>query len=208
VPDGVGNGSHLHTSLWREGRNLMTEGPGPHGLDADGEAFIAGVLEGLPGLLAVGAPSVASYLRLVPQRWSAPYRCWGRENREAAVRLVARTRSANAEVKCLDAAANPYLLVGAVLALGLDGIERGLRLPPEVTVDPAALSPEALAAAGASRLPQHLGAALECFRASEVLAEAMGAPLFGTIIAVREAEIAHFDGASEEEVVAQTRFRY
>jgi glutamine synthetase len=208
VPDGVGNGSHLHTSLWRDGRNLMTDGPGPQGLDADGEAFVAGVLDGLPALLAVGAPSVASYLRLVPQHWSAPYQCWGRENREAAVRLVARTAGANAEVKCLDAAANPYLLVGAVLALGLDGIERGLRLPPEVTVDPATLSAEELAAAGASRLPQHLGDALERFRASEVLAEAMGAPLFGTIIAVREAEIAHFDGASEEEIVAQTRFRY
>jgi glutamine synthetase len=208
VPGGVGNGSHLHTSLWRDGRNLMTDGPGPHGIDAEGEAFIAGVLDGLPALLAVGAPSVASYLRLVPQRWSGPYRCWGRENREAAVRLVARTASANVEVKCLDAAANPYLLVGAVLALGLDGVERGLRLPPEMTVDPATLAPAELAATGASRLPQHLGDALERFRASEVLADAMGAALFGTIIAVRETEIAHFESASEEEIVAQTRFRY
>ena len=46
------------------------------------------VPENLPALLAVGAPSVASYLRLIPQRWAAAYCCWGRENREAAVRLV------------------------------------------------------------------------------------------------------------------------
>jgi glutamine synthetase len=136
---GVGNGCHLHTSLWREGRSLMTGGAGPHGLSDEAEAFVAGVLDGLPALLAVGAPSVASYLRLVPQRWSAPYRCWGWENREAGVRLAAASSDANVEVKCIDASANPYLLVGAVLALGLAGIERGLRLPPEVTVDPATL---------------------------------------------------------------------
>ena len=208
VVGGVGNGCHLHTSVWREGENLMSGGPGPHGLSEEAQAFIAGVLDGLPALLAVGAPSVASYLRLIPQRWSAPYRCWGRENREAGVRLVAAPTDANVEVKCLDASANPYLLVGAVLALGLAGIERGLGLPPEVTVDPATLSEDQLAAAGAARLPPTLDESLDHFRSCEVLAEAMGPSLFGTVIAVREAELAHFADASEEEIVAATRFRY
>jgi glutamine synthetase len=208
VAGGVGSGCHLHTSLWREGRTLMSGGPGPYGLHEEGQAFIAGVLEGLPALLAVGAPSVASYLRLIPQRWSAPYRCWGRENREAGVRLAAAAEQANVEVKCLDACANPYLLVGAVLALGLAGIERGLRLPPEVGVDPSTLSEEELASVGATLLPRRLEEALEHFRGCEALADAMGAPLFGTIIAVREAEVAHFGGASEEDIVAATRFRY
>jgi glutamine synthetase len=202
---GVGNGCHLHTSLWRQGRNLMTGGPGPHGLGPDAEAFMAGVLDGLPALLAVGAPSVGSYLRLIPERWSAPFRCWGRENREAGVRLVAGSDGANFEVKCIDASANPYLLVGSVLALGLAGVDRGLRLPPEVTVDPASLPEDH---PGAVRLPRTLSEALDRFRASEVLAEAMGPALFGTIIAVRETEIAQFAGASDEEIVAATRFRY
>jgi glutamine synthetase len=208
VVGGVGSGCHLHTSLWREGRNLMTGGPGPHGLSDEAQAFVAGVLEGLPALLAVGAPSMASYLRLIPQRWSAPYRCWGRENREAGVRLVAASTDANVEVKCLDASANPYLLVGAVLVLGLAGIERGLRLPPEVTVDPAILSEDELAAVAAARLPRSLDEALDHFRRCDALAEAMGPSLFGTIIAVREAELAHFAGASEEQIIAATRFRY
>src|SRR5581483_474138 len=70
----VGNGGHLHLSAWSaEARNLFAGGDGP---------------DGLPALCAVGAPSVASYLRLVPQRWAAPWQCWGRENREAALRLV------------------------------------------------------------------------------------------------------------------------
>ena len=205
---GVGSGCHLHTSLWREGRSLMSGGPGPYGLSDEAQAFVAGVLDGLPALLAVGAPSAASYLRLIPQRWAAPYQCWGRENREAGVRLAAAGAHANAEVKCLDGAANPYLLVGAVLALGLDGIERGLELPPEVTVDPATLSAAELAAAGASRLPSSLGAALEHFRRCDVLAEAMGPALFETIVAVRETEVERFAGDSEEEIVAATRFRY
>jgi glutamine synthetase len=200
---GVGNGCHLHTSLWRDGRTLMTGAAGPHGLTDEAEAFMAGLLDGLPALLAIGAPSVASYLRLIPARWSAPWRCWGRENREAGVRLAASGRATNAEVKCIDAAANPYLLVGAVLALGLDGIKRRLRLPDEVTVDPATLPPAAV-----ERLPRSLGEALEYFRTCEVLAEALGTPLHGTIVAVREAELEHFAGARDEDVVAATWFRY
>jgi glutamine synthetase len=205
---GVGSGCHLHTSLWRDGQNLMTGAAGPHGLSDEAQAFVAGVLDGLPALLAVGAPSVASYLRLIPQRWSAPYRCWGRENREAAIRLVTGSLAANVEVKCTDASANPYLLVGAVLALGLDGIERRLKLGPEVTVDPATMSDEELAAAGAERLPRSLAESLERFRSSEVLADAMGSELFGTVVAVREAELERFADASEEAIVVATRFRY
>ncbi len=208
VVGGVGSGCHLHTSLWRDGGSLMSGGPDPHGLSADAEAFVAGVLEGLPALLAVGAPSVASYLRLVPRRWSAPYRCWGRENREAAVRLIAGSSGANAEVKCLDGCANPYLLVGAVLALGLDGVRRGLRLPREMTVDPASLSDDELAAAGVTRLPQSLGEVVEHFSRCEILAEAMGAELFGTVLAVRRSEIAQFADASEQDIIRATRFRY
>jgi glutamine synthetase len=208
VVGGVGNGCHLHTSVWRDGESLMSGGPGPHGLTGEAEAFIAGVLDGLPALLAVGAPSVASYLRLLPQRWSAPYRCWGLENREAAVRLIATATDANVEVKCLDASANPYLLVGAVIALGLSGIERGLTLPAEVTVDPASLDDDELAAVGAARLPRTLDESLEQFRRCDVLAEAMGSALFGTVVAVRETELAQLDGATEADVVAATRFRY
>ncbi len=206
--DGVGSGCHLHTSLWRDGRPLMSGGPGPCGLFEEAEAFMAGVLNGLPALLAIGAPSVASYVRLVPQRWAGPYRCWGSENREAGIRLAASTEAANFEVKCVDASANPYLLVGAVLALGLSGIERGLRLPDAIAVDPATLSDDQLHAAGADRLPRTLDEALGEFRGCGALAEALGPSLFDTIVAVRQTEIERFAEASAEEIVTATRFRY
>jgi glutamine synthetase len=205
---GVGSGCHLHTSLWRDGRTLMSGGPGPCGMSGEAEAFTAGVLDGLPALLAIGAPSVASYLRLIPQRWSGPYRCWGRENREAGVRLAASGDAANVEIKCIDASANPYLLVGAVLALGLSGIERGLQLPDELTVDPATLPEDQLRAAGVDRLPQTLDEAVSRLRGCEALAHALGPSLFETIIAIRETEVERFAEASEEEIVTATRFRY
>jgi glutamine synthetase len=91
-----------------------------------------------------------------------------------------------------------------VLALGLAGVERGLKLPPEITVDPASLPKDEV---GAARLPRNLGDALDHFRASEVLSEAMGPALFETIVAVRETEIAQFADASDDEIVAARRFR-
>ena len=118
---GVGNGGHVHLSLWREGRNLMAGGTSTYGLTDEAAAFTGGVLAHLPALLAIGAPGVASYLRLVPQHWAGAYRCWGLENREAALRMVTGSTgsedwAANLEVKCVDLQANPYLLLAGLLA--------------------------------------------------------------------------------------------
>jgi len=209
----VGNGGHLHASVWREGRNLFAGGDGPHGITAEAESFSAGVLRELPALLVVGAPSVASYLRLVPQHWAGAFQTWGLENREAALRLVTGTvgheaTSANVEVKCFDLSANPYLVVGVVLAAGLAGVRDGLRLPPEIAVDPATYSDAELAAVGAARLPASLREALEHYEASTVLAEALGDPLHETIAAVRRAELVLFAESSPDEVAVATRWRH
>ncbi|MFF4340037.1 glutamine synthetase [Kitasatospora sp. NPDC001540] len=207
APGGVGNGGHLHLSLWRDGRNLGHGGTGPHGLTREAEAFLAGVLAELPALLALGAPSVASYLRLAPGRWSGPYRCWGLENREAALRLITGSapEQANAEVKCFDAAANPYLAVGGVLAAGLAGLDGALHLPPETTGDPG--DPDA-PGGGAERLPATLDQAVDALRASEALRTALGEPLWRAVLDVREAEIARFAGLSDEQLVEAVRYRY
>ncbi len=213
VAGGVGNGGHVHLSLWRDGENLLAGGPGRYGMTADGEAFAGGVLDALPALTAIGSPSVASYLRLVPSHWAGAYQCWGRENREAALRLVTgsageRGQRANLEVKCFDLAANPYLVAGSLLAAGLAGIEAGARLPGEIVGDPVALAPEDLAACGARRLPESLAESVSLLSGSETLREAMGEPMFEAFLAVRRAEIELFAGASAEEIVARTRWRW
>ncbi|MFF7590981.1 glutamine synthetase [Kitasatospora purpeofusca] len=205
---GVGNGGHLHLSLWREGRNLAHGGPGPHGLTAEAEGFLAGVLGALPELLVLGCSSPAGYLRLVPSRWAGAYQCWGLENREAALRLVTgstgeRSSAANAEIKCFDATANPYLAVGAVIAAGLAGREQRLALPPESTGDPSLAEPGTV-----PRLPTGPAEALDAYRGSAVLREALGEPLFEAVLAVRQAEAEQYAGASPERLAAVTRWRY
>ncbi|MFB7664721.1 glutamine synthetase [Kitasatospora sp. NPDC056138] len=203
TPDGVGNGGHLHLSLWRGEQNLGHGGSGPYGLHHDAETFLAGVLAELPALLALGAPSVASYLRLQPSRWSGPFRCWGLENREAALRLITGSTGAqaNAEIKCFDAAANPYLVVGAVLAAGLAGLDAGRSLPPEVHGDPAGVP-------GVERLPADLAVAVDAYEKSVLLREALGAQLHAAVLAVRRAEIELLGSLGAEELIAATRWRY
>jgi len=213
VAGGVGNGGHVHLSLWRDGRNLLAGGPGRHGMTEEGEAFASGVLAALPALAAVGAPSVASYLRLVPSHWAGAYQCWGKENREAALRLVTGSSGeqevrANLEVKCFDLAANPYLVIGSVLATGLDGISASAKLPAEIEGDPAGLPEAELTERGVSRLPQSLGESVSALENCATLREAMGDPLFEAYLAVKRAEISLFADASPAEVVTRTRWRW
>ena len=210
---GVGNGGHVHLSLGRDERNLMAGGSGPFGLTDEAAAFAAGILEHLPALLAVGAPSVASYLRLVPQHWAGAYACWGLENREAALRMVTGSRgseewAANLEVKCFDLHANPYLMLAGLLATGTAGLDGGAALPDPVDVDPASLDEATLAARGIARLPDTLRGSLDSFTADGVLATAFGEPLMGAIRAVRESELELLDGASPEEVAAASRWAH
>jgi glutamine synthetase len=208
---GVGNGGHVHLSLWRDGQNLMAGGDRRFELTGAGEAFCAGVLERLPALLAIGAPSVASYLRLVPSHWAGAYACWGLENREAALRMVTGSTgsaswAANMEVKCFDLLANPYLVLAGLLATGAAGIAGGADLPEPVDVDPAALSEEERSRRGIERLPTSLRQAVDLFAADDVIAAAFGAPLVDSILAVRESELELFAGATPEEVADAVRW--
>ncbi|MDI3386720.1 glutamine synthetase family protein [Streptomyces sp. B-S-A8] len=204
TPRAVGNGRHLHLSLWEGERNLCAGGDGPFGMTRRAESFLAGILTALPELLAVGAPSPASHLRLEPSRWAGAFHCWGLENREAALRFITGApddpAAANAEVKCFDPAANPYLVVGSVLAAGLAALDSDAALPMPVSGDPADQ--------GQPRLPTSLTQSLARFEGSTVLREAMGDELFEAFAAVRAAEAELFAGHSPEELVAETRERY
>ncbi|HET6654296.1 MAG TPA: glutamine synthetase family protein [Nocardioides sp.] len=213
VAGSVGNGQHLHVSLRHEGVNLLDGGYGRYGMSGEGESFLAGVLEAMPALTGILAPSVGSHLRLVPSHWAGAYQCWGLENREAALRLVTGSAgetnvAANAEIKCLDGSANPYLVVGALLTIGLAAIDKGLTLPDEVNGDPVALDPEELARLGVRRLPETAEESLACLDDSDLLKQAMGDYLYDAFTAVRRAEIELFANNTPDEIVAATRWRY
>jgi glutamine synthetase len=137
----AGNGAHLHLSLADDAGPLFSGGDGPCGMRPPGQSAIVGVLDGLPDLLGVYAGSVLSASRLRPGNWAGAAKCWGLENREAAVRFIAATpgnpHGANAELKIIDPSANPYLAVTAFLGSALRGIDQGLELPAEVADDPS-----------------------------------------------------------------------
>jgi glutamine synthetase len=209
----VGNGSHVHLSAWRDDRNLMHGGDGPCGMTRTGEAFAAGVLDHLPDLSAVLTPSVLSYVRLEPSHWSAPFTCWGPENREAALRYVGgsagtRARAANIEVKPLDASANPYVAQAVIIAAGMDGVARDLRLPEPLLVDPATLGPDEREARGIHRLPTDLDAAIARMSSSSLVRGALGEPLSEAFLAVRRLEWETFGAMELPDVIAAHRWRY
>jgi glutamine synthetase len=182
-PSGAGSGAHLHLSVHDADGNALA------GMRPVGMSFLAGVLRELPALVAVGAGHPASFLRLQPSRWAGVWQCWGHETRETALRMIAGDeRSANAELKCFDATANPYLLVGCVIAAGLAGVAEGLRLANPVTGDPALLPAQSREAAGIRRLPTTAEAAAHALAASSVLAEALGPEQHDAILTVRRAE--------------------
>ncbi|MYW18702.1 glutamine synthetase [Streptomyces sp. SID2955] len=213
LPEGVGNGGHLHLSCWRDGVNLHAGGEGRYGMTAEAESFVAGVLAHLPALTAVTAPSPASHLRLQPSQWAGAFTAWGRETREAAVRIVTGTagrhdQDANMEVKPVDLAANPYLALGCVIAAGLDGVTAGRDLPDEITGDPARYGPDEAAALGVRRLPRSLPEAVEEFRADPVLRTALGPVLADAVSAVRLGEAAAVDGLGPVQVAAAYRWAY
>ncbi|HKD89171.1 MAG TPA: hypothetical protein VKB62_11620, partial [Streptosporangiaceae bacterium] len=206
--DNVGNGGHLHASFTRDGSSLLSGGSGRHGLTETGESVIAGLLDALPALLAIGAPSPASYLRLLPSSWAGVYQIWGAENREAAVRFIAASPLdpgiANVELKCFDLSANPHLLTGAVLAVAIASADRHARLPDEVTGDPAV--PGHPLAGRVPRLPVTLAEAVHALEASDDLRKAAGDQLISTFVASRRAEIELAAGQPDGVVIARARW--
>jgi glutamine synthetase len=205
-PDQAGNGAHVHFSLWdAEGqRNLFHDPTGRFGLSKTAEQFLAGVLTHVPGLLALTAPSVNSYQRLLPQHWSSAFVCWGSDNREATVRVPStfwglEQASTNLEFKPTDASCNPYLAFGGLIAAGLDGIEWELEAPEPLSVDPATLPDREREAAGAHRYPTTLQGSIEHLERDDVLVEALGELLARSYLAVRRSEWEAYSAMPEDE---------
>jgi glutamine synthetase len=191
LPDAAGNGCHIHVSLWRDGRNAMYEERDPLHLSAAAYAWIGGLLDHLPALCALTTPSVNSYARLRPYTWAGAFRCYGPENREAAVRVITPRRgpaSCNVELKTCDNSANPYLALAGVIAAGLDGIRRNLTPGEPVDTDPSSLPEPERRRRGITPLPATLADAVSALEADSIIQEVLGAPLTQSYLAVRRGE--------------------
>ncbi|MFN2105233.1 MAG: hypothetical protein ACK2UR_14275 [Candidatus Promineifilaceae bacterium] len=112
--------------------------------------------------------------------------------------------STNLELKAADATGNPYLALGALLAAGLDGMQRNLDPGQPISVDPDTLSEEQLAAMGIKRMPQTLEEALEALEADPFLSEVLDPLLLRSYAAIKRSEVEAYglgDGASQPDVV-------
>ncbi|HAG82217.1 MAG TPA: glutamine synthetase [Cyanobacteria bacterium UBA12227] len=209
--DKAGSGCHLHLSLWHDGENLISDPEIDGNLSGIARRFIAGILHHLPALMALTVPSTNSYRRIIPHAWSGAFCCWGIDNREAAVRVPTHPESPSSthfELKTVDATANPYLALGAVIAAGLDGIRSCLELGVPVAVDPGSLSASERHANGIERLPSNLGESIEQLSNDPVLLNALGSDLAHVYLAVRKAEWEGMKGFELEEEVKLLLERY
>lgn len=213
LENAVGNGCHLHFSAWQDDQNLMTGGDRAEGLTRTGEALAAGVLTHLRDLVAVYAPSILSYRRLQPNSWSGGFTCWGHENREAALRMIkgtigSRHRAANLELKTVDHTANPYLAMAMVIASGLDGLARGLKLPQPLQINPSSLSEAEREANEIYRLPADLGQAIDRLARSDFARQVMGEAQFEAFLASRRLEWDSYGQLEQAKLTETLGWRY
>nr|AFN42875.1 glutamine synthetase [Camellia sinensis] len=205
--DDVGSGSHVHLSLWENGKNVFmaSGGHSKHGMSKVGEEFMAGVLNHLPPILAFTAPIPNSYDRIVPNVWSGAYQCWGKENREAPLRTacppgVPNGVVSNFEIKAFDGCANPHLGLAAIIAAGIDGLRRHLSLPEPIDTNPHSLGTEI------KRLPESLSESVEALDKDGIFKDLIGEKLLVAIRGIRKAEIAFY--AENKDAYKQLIHRY
>jgi glutamine synthetase len=148
----IGYGDRIRLSAWRNNQNLLADGDGGQRMTTVGEAFTAGTLAELPALVALATPTTGR----ASIRFS--------DGRAAGAACLA-----NIEATSLDESANPHLAIGTLIAAGLAGIERELRLPPRADTPPTTLD-----------------AALDALEHSTILRAAMGPALHDAYMATRK----------------------
>lgn len=186
-----GNGMHMHMSIGDGKKNLFADTSDSRGLGLSTMAyhFLGGILAHAPALTAVCAPTVNSYKRLVVGRsltgatWAPAYISYGDNNRSSMVRIP----GGRLELRLPDGASNPYLATAAVIAAGLDGINRSLDPGEPRNVNLYAMSPQQLAESGISVLPQSLHEALRALEADEYLCAALG-PVAAEFLRLKDME--------------------
>jgi glutamine synthetase len=167
--DRAGSSSHIHLSLWRDGAPAFLDTGQAYGMSATMRAFMAGLLTHAEETTLFLAPYVNSYKRFTVGLFAPTKAVWSMDNRTAGFRVCGEgTKGIRVECRIGGADLNPYLALAAQLAAGLDGIERGLELEPEMSGD-------MYHAAGAREVPKTLRAAIAAAEGSDMLRAAFGA---------------------------------
>lgn len=187
-----GSGMHTHMSLFKDGENAFYDANDPYGLSQTARHFIAGVLEHAPGMIAILAPTVNSYKRLVPGYEAPVYISWARNNRSALIRIPRINprvpKATRVELRCPDPSCNPYLAFAVMLAAGLDGIERKLPLREAIEEDLYHMGLAERTSRGIHALPGSLGEAIVELKKDKVIQEALGEHIFDRFVDTKTQE--------------------
>jgi glutamine synthetase len=187
-PQWPGQSGHIHLSLKKDGKPVFHDPGQPHTMSDTMRWFVGGQQKLMPELLAMIAPTVNSYRRLIPGFWAPTDATWGVENRTTALRVIpGSAKSQRVEYRVAAADANPYVILAAALGSGLWGIEQRIE-PPSVVTGNAydqSFPPE-------FALPRTLWEAAQRLRGSPVARELFGADFVEHFAATREWEEREF----------------
>ena len=195
-----GSSGHSHLSLWDRNaeRNLFWQEGADGQMSTLMRQFLAGVLDTLPELMAIYAPTINSYKRYVEGTWAPLNTTWGMDNRTCAVRVINNgKRAIRLENRVPGADANFYLVFAATLASGLYGIENALELPPALegnAYDPSTVA-QAAERSHVRPLARNLTAATDLLEASSMARQYLGRDFVEHFVATRRWEVKQYEKA-------------
>ena len=186
----TGSSSHVHMSLWDAAGevNLFADDSSPADMSQVMRHFLGGLLAGSRELSLFIASNINSYKRYAVASWAPVNIVWSRDNRTCGFRIVGQGSSLRIEDRLPGGDTNPYLAYAAMLAAGLDGIERGIEPPPE-------FHGNAYEATGVPRVPRALFEAIEALRHSELARSAFSDDVVDHYLNMAEVEQRAFDTA-------------
>ena len=165
----AGSSSHIHQSLWSlDGKPSFADDKDVHGMSAVMKHFLAGQLAHARDITACLAPYVNSYKRFTIGMFAPTKAVWSADNRTAGFRVCGEhTKAVRVECRIPGSDVNPYLACAALLAAGLDGIEKKMELEPELKGD-------MYSAKGIREIPHNLREAADLLNQSTMLRAAFG----------------------------------
>ncbi|MEA3557692.1 MAG: glutamine synthetase family protein [Candidatus Thermoplasmatota archaeon] len=190
-----GNGMHVH--MWLEGKDgsAFSDPEDEMGLSQTARYYIGGILEHARATCLFTNPTINSYKRLIPEFEAPVFATWGQRNRTAMIRIPGSPgarRVGDLEVRHSDTSCNPYLAYAVLIEAGLDGIKHKIEPPEPLTTDPNMMSREQRKGLGIEQLPGSLLEAIESAMSDDLVMQAVGKDIFGSMVDMKMKEVTEF----------------
>ncbi|MCK5306764.1 MAG: glutamine synthetase [Candidatus Omnitrophica bacterium] len=187
-----GSGMHTHQSLFKGGKNTFFDPEAKDNLSDIAQSYIAGLLKHSKEICSIFAQTTNSYKRLIPGYEAPVYIAWSRRNRSALVRVPlyhpGMEKATRCEFRACDPACNPYLTFAAMLHAGLEGIEKGYKVPEAMEQNLYGLTDIERKERGIETLPDNLGFAIAITEESELVKKVLGDHIFPRFIELKKKE--------------------